>query len=103
MLPVGYIQHRHQMCKKRNFNKYTGEGREAIHKKQQAVEEWKVSWLRSNPALSADNRISKFIAQKGKCAVTGKEFILSEMHCHHIIPYHESKNDSYINLVRITD
>lgn len=86
------------------------EGREAIHKKQQTVEEWKISWLCSNPVLSkratiefADNRISKFIAQKGRCAVTGEELILSEMHCHHIIPYHESKSDSYENLVIVTE
>ncbi|HIB3170781.1 TPA: HNH endonuclease [Enterococcus faecium] len=98
------------MCKKRNINKYTEEGREAIHKKQQTVEEWKISWLCSNPVLSkratiefADNRISKFIAQKGRCAVTGEELILSEMHCHHIIPYHESKSDSYENLVIVTE
>ncbi|HAP8508646.1 TPA: group II intron reverse transcriptase/maturase, partial [Enterococcus faecium] len=110
ILPVGYIQHRHPMCKKRNINKYTEEGREAIHKKQQTVEEWKISWLCSNPVLSkratiefADNRISKFIAQKGRCAVTGEELILSEMHCHHIIPYHESKSDSYENLVIVTE
>lgn len=110
ILPVGYIQHRHPMCKKRNINKYTEEGREAIHKKQQTAEEWKISWLCSNPVLSkratiefADNRISKFIAQKGRCAVTGEELILSEMHCHHIIPYHESKSDSYENLVIVTE
>ncbi|HBH6338967.1 TPA: hypothetical protein KT787_000774 [Enterococcus faecium] len=44
-----------------------------------------------------------FIAQKGRCAVTGEELILSEMHCHHIIPYHESKSDSYENLVIVTE
>ena len=35
----------------------------------------------------ADNRISLYSAQKGKCAVTGEKFISTEeIHCHHKIP-----------------
>ncbi|MFB3164207.1 hypothetical protein ABLO26_22895, partial [Neobacillus sp. 179-J 1A1 HS] len=46
-----------------------------------------------------DNRISKFIAQYGKCTVTGAELGISDWHCHHINPYHLSKDDSYLNLI----
>lgn len=36
----------------------------------------------------ADNRISMFSAQWGKCAVTGKDFLnLRDIHCHHKILY----------------
>lgn len=48
-----------------------------------------------------DNRISKFIAQYGKCAILGVDLGINEWHCHHhhINPYHTSKDDSYSNLI----
>ena len=46
-----------------------------------------------------DNRISKFIAQYGKCAVLGESLGIGEWHCHHIIPYHLSEDDRYSNLL----
>lgn len=46
-----------------------------------------------------DNRISKFIAQYGKCAISGVELGLNDWHCHHKNPYHLSKDDSFSNLV----
>lgn len=110
LLPIGYIRTKHPMNRRRGTNLYTKEGRALLHQKQKAVEEWKVQWLRKHSMISEresmefmDNRISKFIAQKGKCAVTGEELLLSEMHCHHIIPFRESKNDSYQNLVIVTE
>ena len=45
------------------------------------------------------NRISRFIAQYGKCAVTGIELELNNWHCHHKTPYHLTKDDSYGNLM----
>ena len=46
-----------------------------------------------------DNRISKFISQYGKCAVTGIELGISDWHCHHKNPYHLSKDDRFSNLI----
>ncbi|MFT4416609.1 HNH endonuclease signature motif containing protein [Fredinandcohnia humi] len=46
-----------------------------------------------------DNRISKFIAQYGKCAVTGSELGKHDWHCHHKNPYHLSRDDTYSNLI----
>lgn len=46
-----------------------------------------------------DNRISKFIAQYGRCAVSGVELGLNDWHCHHKNPYHLSKDDRYSNLI----
>lgn len=46
-----------------------------------------------------DNRISRFIAQYGKCAVTGMELGMNDWHCHHKTPYHQTKDDSYGNLL----
>ncbi|PEF45134.1 group II intron reverse transcriptase/maturase [Bacillus cereus] len=110
LVPIGYVQHKNPMNKKTSINKYTTEGRTLIHKQQGAVEQWKIQYLREHPVINNratvefnDNRIGKFIAQKGKCAVTGKELILSEMHCHHKKLWVETKDDSYNNLVIITD
>jgi RNA-directed DNA polymerase len=46
-----------------------------------------------------DNRISKFIAQYGKCAILREELGIHEVHCHHINPYYLSKDESYSNLI----
>ena len=51
----------------------------------------------------ADNRISLYSAQKGKCAVTGEKFASTEeIHCHHKIPKSKSGTDDYQNLVLVT-
>lgn len=46
-----------------------------------------------------DNRISLYAAQYGRCAVTGKELCLGEIHCHHKQPIHIGGADKYANLV----
>lgn len=46
-----------------------------------------------------DNRISRFIAQYGRCAVSGVELGLNDWHCHHKNPYHLSKDNRYSNLI----
>ena len=46
-----------------------------------------------------DNRVSRFIAQYGRCAVSGIELGFNDWHCHHKNPYHLSKDDSYSNLI----
>lgn len=110
ILPIGYIQHRNPMNKRKDINKYTPNGRLSIHKNITTVEQWKINWLRENSVINKratvefiDNRISKFIAQHGKCGITSKELILTEMHCHHIKPYCKSQDDSYNNLIILTD
>ena len=47
----------------------------------------------------ADNRISLYAAQKGRCAITGQELSLDEIHCHHKKPVRAGGTDSYFNLV----
>ncbi|MEB7478032.1 group II intron reverse transcriptase/maturase [Enterococcus faecium] len=105
IIPVSFVQHRNPMYLKVKINKYTPEGRELIHRNQSAVSEIALRWIRSHPVVSDratvefnDNRISLFIAQLGKCSVTGEELNVLDMHCHHKIPYHLSKDDKYSNL-----
>lgn len=52
----------------------------------------------------ADNRISLFSAQWGKCAITGKEFTTTiEIHCHHKIPKENGGTDEYGNLLLVLE
>lgn len=98
-----------QRCKVNlNFSQticnYTTEGRNKIHQNLRAINEQTLAHVMKQfiPYRSIeynDNRISRFIAQYGKCAVTGIELGMDDWHCHHKIPYHLTKDDSYGNLV----
>ena len=83
---------------------FTAEGRAKIHNSLKAIDKNIISYIMKNYIPNRtieynDNRISKFIAQYGKCAILGVELGINEWHCHHINPYHLSKDDSYSNLI----
>ena len=108
ILPIGYVRTRSPMLKKHKFNKYTPQGRTAIHKDLLTDIGWKLQWLREHPILGSratvelnDNRISLFVAQKGKCAITGQELYLADFHCHHKQLWAKTKDDFYKNLLLI--
>lgn len=108
LLPVGYIQHHPPLHRKKAVNKYTEEGRKLIHKQLQNVDMRIVHALMRNPIRNAtieynDNRISRFVGQAGKCAVTQQPLLLEEIHCHHQKPRKMGGNDSYANLVIVKD
>lgn len=48
-----------------------------------------------------DNRISLYVAQNGKCAVSNRMLSIEEVHCHHIIPRCMGGKDNYKNLIII--
>lgn len=50
-----------------------------------------------------DNRLSLYCGQRGKCAVTGKELHFGDIHCHHKVPKSKDGDDSYSNLVLVTE
>lgn len=109
IIPVGYVRHSHPMGKKRSINKYTVEGRKLIHRNQKQVFEWQLDWLRNHPitgkrgsVLLNDNRLSLFVAQGGKCGVTGQLLEMTDIHCHHKIPWAVSHDDSYHNLILVS-
>lgn len=103
--PIGYIQTRFPMFKKKKICKYTVEGREEIHKNLKINIKGMVSLMKiKEPRRSieyTDNRISLYAAQYGKCAVTGKELLIDEIHCHHKMPLKNGGTDKYDNLVII--
>lgn len=106
LIPIAYVKHKNPFNQRSTINKYTPEGRKLIHKNLECVPQWKIEWLRNNPVLNkrvsveyADNRISKFVAQYGKCAILGTELEMEKVHCHHINPRKVEHNDAYDNLV----
>lgn len=106
--PISYVQTKAPICKKRSVQKYTPEGRKEIHDNLG----FNTGMLRAllnqeiheQSAEYADNRLSLFCAQYGKCAVTGQVFdALGDIHCHHKLPREKGGKDNYQNLIIVRE
>lgn len=101
--PIGYIQTKTPMFKRKKVCKYTPEGREEIHRNLKINTSVMLMLMKvKDPRRSIeymDNKISLYAAQYGKCAVTGKELWIDEIHCHHKIPLKMGGTDKYSNLI----
>lgn len=107
LIPVGYVQTKDAQHKKKTVNRYTEEGRSEIHKNLR-FDTSTLLWLMQNPVLDktiefADNRISLFAAQYGKCAVTGEILMPYDIRCHHKVPLENGGTDDYGNLILVTE
>lgn len=83
---------------------YVEADRQTIHSKQEAVSHESLRTLLMHPAKERsvefnDNRISLFVAQYGKCAVTGIKLDANEINCHHKKPRALGGGDEYANLI----
>ena len=106
IVPVGAVQQRNAQNKRKAINKYTAKGREQIHKNL-AINTEAMIYLMKNPVKGrsieyADNRISLFATQYGKCAVTGLPMEVHDVHCHHKVPLSKDGTDEYANLILIS-
>lgn len=106
IIPVGYVQHKNPMWKRKHINKYSEAGRAEIHKSLKGLDMNILLYLMRNPIRNQsieynDNRISLYSGQLGKCAVTGRKLLLDEIHCHHKKPRYLHGDDSYLNLTII--
>jgi group II intron reverse transcriptase/maturase len=88
MIPIGFIQMRillgyHQK------SIFVKSERELIHKHIEDIEIKRImNYMMDNPIENRsieynDNRLSLYVAQKGKCFITGKLLAIDEIHCHH--------------------
>ncbi len=107
LIPVAYIQTKDAQHRRKIINKYTVEGREYIHKNLQ-IDVSTMQWLMRHPVLDksiefADNRISLFAAQYGKCAISGATLLPHDVECHHKVPISKGGDDKYSNLVLVTE
>lgn len=104
--PIGFIKHKNPMHHSNKVNAYTVEGRVYLHKNLGInVTLLKELMVNRNPNDStelADNKLSLFSAQKGKCGITGTDFeTTNDIHCHHKVPKHLGGNDNYQNLILV--
>jgi group II intron reverse transcriptase/maturase len=108
LAPISYVQHKAPICKKRSVQKYTREGRKEIHENlginTVILQSLMRQQLYGRTAEYADNRLSLYCAQYGKCAVTGHMIdMLDDIHCHHKLPRHSGGKDNYQNLVIVRE
>ncbi len=104
MIPIGYIQWRlvlgyHQK------SIYVKSEREQLHKHIEDIKIKRImEYMMNNPIRDKsveynDNRLSLYVAQKGKCHITGKLLEIDEIHCHHKKQKAKGGGDEYKNLV----
>ncbi len=106
--PLAYIKFRKPMSCGREVCSYTANGRTRIHDMLEVnvslLHDLMKTTVTTDSIELADNRLSLYTAQGGKCAVSGKEFIVVEdIHCHHKHPKKWHGGDRYRNLVLVTE
>ena len=104
--PIGYVVHQKPLAQKRDVCRYTPEGRTLIHDNLSSqlilLTDIMNSVSHENSVELADNKISLYSAQHGKCAITGNVFeSVHEIHCHHKIPQSKGGTDEYNNLILV--
>ena len=108
VVPIAYVQHRVPMDRKNRVNPYTPECRTEIHKNLAGLNLAVMNHLMKTPAGQQsveynDNRIALYVAQKGKCAVSGIALDANQVDCHHKKPLSLGGDDSYQNLIIVSD
>jgi group II intron reverse transcriptase/maturase len=106
IVPIGFVQTKPPLCKRRAVQKYTPEGRKEIHENLDINVGMLQALLRQplyqRSAEYMDNRLSLFCAQYGKCAIIGRMFeFSSDIHCHHKLPKGKGGKDNYQNLILV--
>ncbi|RUL54307.1 group II intron reverse transcriptase/maturase [Lysinibacillus antri] len=106
IFPIDGVKHKNPKNFTQEINNYTEEGRSLIHKTVKTTSQEVIRYLMKNPVQNRsieynDNRISRYIAQQGRCAVTGRTLELFDMELHHIIPTQFGGTDRYNNLTFI--
>ncbi len=107
LYPVNGVKTSPPMCFSQEICNYTERGRAKIHEMQKAVSPYILQELMEHPiqgqsAELNDNRISLYIAQRGKCAVCKEPLALGDIVVHHILPRARGGKDNYANLVLVT-
>ncbi|WP_366204470.1 group II intron reverse transcriptase/maturase [Bacillus safensis] len=107
MFPIGDRKTSPPQGFNRDICNYTVEGRKLVHDSLRNQDMWLIHYLMQNPIpnMSAeynDNRISRYVGQNGKCAVTGTLLVVGDMECHHILPKASGGSDKYDNLIFVS-
>lgn len=108
MLPLTGQHHRYPLNFSQTINDYVVSSRKNYHRDLKAIPKDVLKQVRNTYSSSRsieynDNRISRYIAQYGKCYVTKRIIDIDRVHCHHILPIRLSGDDSYENLVVVDE
>ncbi len=100
IIPVGYVSYEYPKYKRREVNKYVRKYSDVENCISYDVMKHMMEHAHLYPTLEmADNALSRYIAQKGKCAVTHEALSITDMACEHIKPCKGERNDTYRNLI----
>ena len=104
IVPVAYARHKNPMCHSPSVNRYTESGRETIHKMLRntayadVLEELSKTEVIGESIEFCDNRLSRFVASKGKCELSKVQLLFDEVACIRLTPKNEGGSDMYSNL-----
>ncbi|MEB9624570.1 HNH endonuclease signature motif containing protein, partial [Bacillus cereus] len=104
LLPVTGVHHKNPWNFSQNICNYTAKGRNKIHENLKAIpkdvlKQVMTTYSRNRSIEYNDNRISRYVAQYGKCYVTEEVIGIDRVHCHHKIPLKSGGTDKYHNLI----
>lgn len=107
LFPINGVKTTPPMCFSPDICNYSEKGRAKIHELQKAVNPITLQKLMEHPIQGQstelnDNRISLYVAQRGKCAICKEPLLLGEMEVHHITPKTSGGKDNYSNLALVT-
>lgn len=107
LFPINGVKTTPPMCFSSEVCNYTERGRAKIHDLQKAISPIILQRFMEHPIQGQstelnDNRISLYVAQRGKCAICREPLLLGNMEVHHITPKSSGGKDNYSNLALVT-
>lgn len=107
LFPINGVKTTPPMCFSPDICNYSEKGRAKIHELQKAISPIILQKLMEHPIQGQstelnDNRISLYVAQRGKCAICKEPLLLGDMEVHHITPKSSGGKDNYSNLTLVT-
>ncbi len=107
LFPINGVKTTPPMCFSPEVCNYTEKGRAKIHELQKAISPVILQKLMEYPIQGQstelnDNRISLYVAQRGKCSICKEPLRLGDMEVHHLLPKSRGGKDNYANLSLVT-
>ena len=107
LFPINGVKTTPPMCFSQDICNYSEKGRAKIHELQKAISPVILQNLMEHPIQGQstelnDNRISLYVAQRGKCAICKEPLLMGNMEVHHLIPKSSGGKDNYANLTLVT-
>lgn len=97
VLPIGYCRTKNAVQHKAEAHPYAEENRHELVALQ-ISKMWNSKMAWADNIAFAVNCISRYAAQKGKCAITKRFLMMDEAEGHHINPRYKGGTDEYANI-----